>query len=148
MLSAAAICLVIAISDGDTLRLRCGEPGAFQQVTVRLAEVDAPERGQPYARRSTASLAALCWGSWATLRPEKEDRYGRTVGRVECRGKDASAEQVRAGMAWAFTRYLTDPAIRRFEVDAKVAGTGLWREADPMPPWEWRAQIRARTVNR
>jgi endonuclease YncB( thermonuclease family) len=99
MLATVAICLVVAISDGDTLRMRCGEPGAFQQVTVRLAEVDAPERGQPYARRSRAALAALCWGSWATLRAEKKDRYGRTVGRVECRGKDASAEQVRRGMA-------------------------------------------------
>lgn len=143
MYAASLVCLVLAITDGDTLRLRCGEPGAFQQVTVRLAEVDAPERGQPYARRSTASLAALCWGAVATVKGEKEDRYGRTVARVECRGKDASAEQVRIGMAWAFSRYLSDPTIKATEATARAAGAGLWGGVDPMPPWEWRALKRA-----
>ncbi len=37
------------------------------------------------------------------------DRYGRTVARVECRGKDANADQVRSGMAWAYTQYQSDP---------------------------------------
>lgn len=39
MLSAALFCLVVAISDGDTLKLRCGEAGAFRQLTVRLHAV-------------------------------------------------------------------------------------------------------------
>lgn len=37
-------CLVVRIADGDTLTARCGAPGDYQQVKVRLAEIDAPEQ--------------------------------------------------------------------------------------------------------
>ena len=44
-----AICLVIAITDGDTLKVRCGSEGRYEQITVRLAGIDAPEKKQPHA---------------------------------------------------------------------------------------------------
>ncbi len=40
---ASLLCLVVAISDGDTLTVRCGAPGAYQQVKVRIAAIDAPD---------------------------------------------------------------------------------------------------------
>lgn len=40
---ATLICLVVAISDGDTLTARCGAPGAYHQVKVRIAAIDAPD---------------------------------------------------------------------------------------------------------
>jgi len=76
------------------------------------------------------------------VKPQTRDRYGRTVARVECGGVDASAEQVRAGMAWAFTRYLTDPGLRDLKAEARSAGRGLWADAQPLPPWEWRGGYR------
>jgi len=90
-----AFCLVVAISDGDTLNVRCGEAGFFQQQTVRLAEIDAPEKGQPFARRSTASLAALCFGAWASISPEREIDTGEpwlgsgVVGRTRVKNRRA-----------------------------------------------------------
>jgi endonuclease YncB( thermonuclease family) len=133
-----AICLVVAITDGDTIKARCGPPGAYEQISVRLAEIDAPEKRQAFGQSSRDALAQLCFQEQATIRPQKKDRYGRTVGRVECRGKDASAEQARAGLAWAYTKYLTDPEITRLEVAARAAGIGLWADKDPLPPWDWR----------
>jgi endonuclease YncB( thermonuclease family) len=65
-------------------------------------------------------------------------RYGRTVARVICAGTDASAAMVRTGMAWAYTRYLTDPQIQAMEVVARRERLGLWADAHPIPPWEWR----------
>lgn len=135
---AAALCLVVAISDGDTLKARCGEPGAYQQVTVRLAEIDAPEKGQPYGQRSKQALSALCFGVSATIKPQTQDRYGRTVARVECNGQDASAEMVRHGMAWFFVRYGKDAAIKSLEDAARTARAGLWADRYSVPPWEWR----------
>jgi len=135
---AALLCLVVAIADGDTLTARCGEPGAYEQVKVRLAEIDAPEKAQPFGDRSRQHLAALCFQQVATIRPTARDRYGRTVARVECQEQDANLEQVRAGMAWAYTKYLTDPGIARAQDVARAAGAGLWRDPDPAPPWEWR----------
>lgn len=58
---AALLCFVIGITDGDTIKARCGAPGAYQQVTVRLAAIDAPERRQPFGEVSRQHLAALCF---------------------------------------------------------------------------------------
>ena len=138
-MSALLLCLVVGISDGDTLTSRCDTNKGAETIKVRLAEIDAPERGQPFGTRSKQALAALCFQQQAKLRPQRTDRYGRTVARIECRGKDASAEQVQAGMAWAFTRYLTDPSIRDLEAEARAARRGLWADAQPVPPWEWRS---------
>lgn len=139
---ATATCLVVRVADGDTLTARCGAPGDYQQVKVRLAEIDAPEKAQPFGERSRQSLAAMCAGEQAVLRPASTDRYGRTVARVECRGRDANSEQVRAGMAWAYTQYQTDASIPRLDLQARRARTGLWSDlgtaAEPAAPWEWR----------
>ncbi|WP_240788747.1 thermonuclease family protein [Ramlibacter henchirensis] len=134
--------MIVAISDGDTVKARCGEPGASQQVSVRLAEIDAPESAQAYGKRSKAALSVLCFGVWATIKPLARDGYGRTVARLECRGKDASSEQVRQGMAWAFTRYLTDPEIKRLEEGARASRAGLWDDPEPLAPSDWRASQR------
>src|SRR5688500_6700949 len=79
---------------------------------------------------SRQHLAALCFQQRAHVRPiaanRGVDRYGRTVARVECNGMDANAEQVRAGMAWAFDRYVTDPTLHRIQAEARATRRGLW----------------------
>ncbi len=60
------------------------------------------------------------------------------MARVECDGKDASAEQAKIGLAWAYTRYLTDAEIARLADAARAAGVGLWADSEPVAPWEWR----------
>lgn len=134
-MDALLLCLVVGIADGDTLHARCGDSPA---ITVRLAEIDAPEKRQAFGDRSRQHLAELCFQKRADITPKIRDRYGRTVARVSCEGKDASTEQARAGMAWAFTRYLTDPAVKALEIEAREAHRGLWADAEPVAPWEWR----------
>lgn len=53
---------------------------------MRLAEIDAPGKGQPFAKRSKQALSLLCFGAQAVVSPGTKDRYGRIVERVECRG--------------------------------------------------------------
>ena len=132
------ICLVVAIADGDTLTVRCGDPGAYEQVKIRLAEIDAPEKKQPFGQRSKQHLSDLCFQQQATITPRTKDRYGRTVARVQCQGEDANASMVRSGMAWAYTKYLTDPEIKRLEVQARAGKVGLWGDSELVPPWEFR----------
>lgn len=74
----------------------------------------------------------------AEIKIHDRDRYGRTVARVICTGRDANAEQVRAGMAWVYRRYSKDPAMIAIETAAKEAKRGLWSDPSPTPPWEWR----------
>lgn len=144
MSAAALLCLVVAISDGDTLKVRCGDAGAYQQLTIRLAEIDAPEKAQAFGQRSKINLSNLCYGTWARLRRQTSDRYGRMVARVECRGKDANVEQVRAGMAWAYTKYLTDQTILLLQQRARQERAGLWSDPNPIAPWDWRKLTRGR----
>ena len=139
MLEASLMCLVVAISDGDTLKVRCPDR---PQLVIRLAEIDAPEKAQPFGRRSKEHLSTLCLHRQAEVRPVTRDRYGRTVARVACAGTDANAAMVRAGMAWAYTPYLTDPRIRAMEIAARRARIGLWSAPGPTPPWEWRGSNR------
>lgn len=135
MIEAALLCLVVGISDGDTIKVRCPDQ---PQMAVRLAEIDAPEKAQPFGQRSKSLLSTLCFRKPAEVRPSSRDRYGRTIARVTCAGTDANVAMVRAGMAWAYTRYLTDPRIQALEFVARRERLGLWADAHPVPPWEWR----------
>ena len=74
------------------------------------------------------------------------DRFGRAVGRVHEGAVDMNAEMVRRAAAWVFRRYSDDPALLRLEAEARSARRGLWAlpETERVPPWEWRAAVRAR----
>ncbi|MBE0586547.1 MAG: thermonuclease family protein [Hydrogenophaga sp.] len=132
-------CLVVAISDGDTLTARCGQPGAYEQVKVRIAAIDAPEKSQPFGQRSKQSLSDLCFREAATIKPLSRDRYRRTVADVQCKGKDVGKAQVAAGMAWVFDRYAEGyEHLYRLQDTAKGGRQGLWADAAPVAPWDWR----------
>ena len=156
MLSAALLCLVVAISDGDTLKLRCGEPGAFRQVTVRLHAIDAPELSQRFGRRAKQALSAIAYRKTARLDCESEDRYQRSVCRVwvapeacaeaHCaKTLDAGLAMLTQGMAWWARAYADEqrPAQRGqyefAEREAKARRAGLWADRHPVPPWTWRS---------
>lgn len=134
----AMFCLVVAVTDGDTMGVRCDIDGRPTAIKIRLAEIDAPEKAQDFGQRSKASLSDLCFGQRAHIKPVAADRYGRTVARVECRGHDASAYQVARGMAWAYTKHLTDQSIKRLETDARLGHVGLWVDTSATPPWDFR----------
>ena len=38
----------------------------------------------------------------------KKDRYGRTIGKVMFDGTDACLEQIKAGLAWRYKRYVSE----------------------------------------
>lgn len=134
IIAAAFIASVIGISDGDTLTIQIDR----EPVRVRIAEIDAPEKKQPFGTRSKQTLVELCFGKLAEVTPQTKDRYGRTVARVSCNGQDVSEHQLKNGMAWVFDRYVTDRSLYGIQDDARQARQGLWSDENPVPPWEWR----------
>ena len=135
-------CSVVGISDGDTLTDRCDTPTGVESIKVRLAEIDAPEKAQPFGNRSKQHLSDLCFQKQAVVRPHTKDRYGRTVDHVACDGTDAGTGQVRAGMAWVFDRYVVDRGLYLLQDEARIAARGLWADTEPVAQWDWRAQSR------
>ena len=106
---------------------------------MRVAAIDAPEHSQPYGQRARQQLARLCWRQQARIEPVDRDHYGRTVARVQCQGKDAASAQVRAGMAWVYApRALASPHLARLQRQARAERSGLWADAQPVPPWKYR----------
>ena len=141
MLLAVYVCLVVAITDGDTLKVHCdGQP----QSTIRLSAIDAPEKGMPFGQRSKQSLSDLCYMQDATITPKATDRYHRTVADVNCRGRDAATEQVMLGMAWVYDHYAKGyESLYPLQHTAKANQLGLWAEPHPQQPWEWRKNQKA-----
>lgn len=136
-------CLVVAISDGDTIKARCGEPGAYEQITIRISAIDAPEKAQPFGQVSRQHLARRCFQQQATIKTRSRDRYGRTVADVECQGQDVATEQVRSGLAWFYVRYGKGyEHLQGLQDDAQAARRGLWVDREQTTPWEWRKDQR------
>ena len=130
---AAALVLVNA-SDGDTMVVRDGSV----KTVLRLAEIDAPERTQPYSQVSRRNLVALCKDKPIEFQSVNVDRFGRTVAMVTCDGVVVNWRQVQDGLAWCFHKYLTQPAAcLPLEREARDARRGLWRDAEPVAPWEF-----------
>src|SRR5215510_9090601 len=127
---------VVKVSDGDTLTVLVER----KQVKVRLIEIDAPESKQAFGQRSRQSLGEMCAGELATVNYSSRDKYGRVLGRVQCKGLDANAEQVRRGMAWVYDRYVTDRGLYALQNEARAAHVGLWADKHPTAPWDWRKQ--------
>ena len=135
LLSMPAIAVdVIGIADGDTLTvLLNGRPAR-----IRLANIDAPEERQAFGSLARDSLAKLCHREAAVVNVVSTDRYGRAVALVSCAGINVNRAQVERGLAWVDTRYNQDAAMPALQKVAMARRRGLWSQARPIPPWEFR----------
>ena len=100
-------CWVVGVSDGDTLT--CLLP-TKKQFKVRLQEIDAPEKGQPFGKKAKQYLSQLVFKQNVTLSVSGYDRYQRILATVQA--QDFAQQQ-------------------------KI---GLWRDPNPVAPYEWRKQ--------
>lgn len=125
---------VVSVQDGDTLTVRV----AGRRVKVRLAAIDAPERDQPFGEQSRQSLSRMAFNRTVSVAVQKIDDYGRTIGVVTVAGSNIEAEQVRRGLAWVYRQYRHDSQLLALEAEARAARRGLWADANPTPPWDWR----------
>ena len=69
---------VVGIADGDTLTLLVDHT----QHKIRLAQVDAPERAQPWGTRASQALAGKVFRKDVIVRVSESDRYGRLIGKI------------------------------------------------------------------
>jgi len=128
---------VIRILDGDTMEV------LYQNtpIKIRLAHIDCPEkrRKQPFGNNAKIALSDLCFGQNVTIQAQKYDRYTRLIAVViNSRKQTVNQEMVKKGMAWHFKKYSTNPLYAKLEIEARRNKVGLWKDANPTPPWEWR----------
>ncbi len=126
---------VVGVSDGDTITVMHNGKGE----RIRLHGIDCPEKRQAFGKRAKQFTSNLVFAKTVTVQALDLDRYGRTVGVVLLPdGRSLNHELVRAGLAWMYRRYTNDQSLSDLEEKARVARRGLWVDANPIPPWEWR----------
>jgi endonuclease YncB( thermonuclease family) len=147
---------VVGVSDGDTITVL---DAGHAQHKIRVAGIDAPEKEQAFGQRSKASMSDLVFGKDVLVVPSKRDRYRRLVGKVlvaapSCTAStcpktlDAGLVQITTGMAWWYRQYAREQssedadAYALAEQSARAHRAGLWRDADPIAPWDWRRASR------
>ncbi|EDP8961262.1 thermonuclease family protein [Klebsiella pneumoniae] len=133
---------VTRVIDGDTIEVKTLPEKILVYeipIRVRLINIDAPEKKQPFGRWSTNQLKALLAGQSVTVSYTQTDRYGRVLGRVvTANGTEANRQQVLKGAAWVYDRYNTDNSLPALQREAQTQKRGLWADNQPVPPWEWR----------
>ena len=86
---------VIGIKDGDTIVILID--GKIQK-TLRLAEVDCPEDGQPFGKNAKHYTSSQVFGKNIDFWETDVDRYGRSIAKVFYDdGKYLSAEIIKSG---------------------------------------------------
>ncbi len=126
---------VVGVADGDTVTLLTEQK---EQVKIRLNQIDAPEKAQAFGIASKKSLSDLCFGKPATVESYAKDKYGRIIGELTCDEVNANEAQIELGMAWVYREYSSDEYLIELEAEAKAKAIGLWSDASPIPPWEFR----------
>lgn len=131
---------VVGIADGDTITVL---DTTKTQHKIRLDGIDAPEGGQAFSAKSKKALSGKIHGKDVRIEYEKRDRYGRILGQVYLGDRLINKEMVSEGFAWHYKKYSSDKALADAEVTARTAKAGLWSEAHPTPPWEFRTGKKA-----
>lgn len=137
---------VVAVADGDTVTVL---DASQQQHKIRLAGIDAPESKQDFGAKAKQNLSDLVYGKAVTVFGGKIDKYGRLVGKIVVDGLDINLEQIKSGFAWHYKQYENEQsaADRTAYADTEIAARKLkvkiWSVADPVAPWDFRANIRA-----
>ena len=127
---------VVAITDGDTYKLL--KPDSTV-VRIRVANIDCPERKQPFSTRAKQFTADAIFGKQVKIIVLKTDRYGRLVANtIYDQDKVLSHELLKHGLAWHYLQYSKDSLLQSLEDTARLEKIGLWSDENAIAPWLWR----------
>jgi micrococcal nuclease len=144
--------VVTRVFDGDSLIVTAALHGRSQRIEVRLLDIDAPEKDQPYADDSRAVLVRLIEGRRVFVDVVGTDRYARKIAKVyrEADRLDVTRALVHDGHVWVNRKFAQDVALVTLEDQARSKHIGLWalpRER-LVPPWQFRRERKAKATTR
>ena len=135
---------VIAIKDGDTVVVI---DSLKNQKTLRLAEVDCPESGQPFGKNAKQFTSDQIFGKTVKYYITTTDRYNRSIAKIYYdNGKYLSEEIIKNGLGWWYFKYSKDKNLGRLENEASNKKIGLFSDPNSIPPWLYREQQRENQI--
>jgi endonuclease YncB( thermonuclease family) len=132
---------VVGVADGDTITVL---DASNTKHKIRLSGIDAPEKRQAFGTVSKQYLVNMVFNKSVVINWQKNDRYGRIIGKVLVDDVDVNLEQIKAGMAWFYRQYQKQQPIQdqadyaAAEQEAKANKLGLWVDEAPIAPWDFR----------
>ena len=127
---------VVGIKDGDTVVVL---DSLNYQTTLRLAEVDCPEKDQPFGTKAKQFTSEQIYRKQIKYIVTDIDRYGRSIAKIYYDdNKYLSAEIIKNGFGWQYKKYSTSVSLAKLEKDARNNKRGLWIEPHPIYPSDWR----------
>lgn len=126
---------IIRVIDGDTIVLLSNETN--KEYTIRLKNIDAPEKNQEYGKEATAQLEQLLSNQQIyTVCTGKSDKYGRLLCSVFNSGfENINEKMVASGHAWAYgDNSKANKKFKELEEKAKNNRYGLWQSLNPIAP--------------
>lgn len=114
---------IVGVHDGDTVTLLAKEN---QNIRIRLAQIDAPERNHPFGPAFKKMLSDMIYKTKVNVRGEGVDHYSGTIGTIFLAEGGINAEMVRQGGAWVYDQYVTDSTLYELQKEAQDFHRGLW----------------------
>ena len=131
---------VTRVVDGDTVAFNVHD-GPIEK--VRLADIDTPEKDQPWGSEATTALRQWSMSKPARIEVVDTDRYGRLVATLWVDDENINRRLVKEGHAWVYRKYLRDTSLIKLEAIAKSTKTGLWSSNNVIEPSDWRRGTRS-----
>lgn len=128
---------VVGVKDGDTVVVL---DSLHNQSVLRLAEVDCPEKNQPFGYKAKQFTSDAIYNRMIHYTVIDTDRYGREIAMIfyDDDQEYLSAEIIKAGMGWHYKRYSTSEVLAALENEARDAKRGLWVDNNAIAPHKWR----------
>ena len=126
---------VVRVADGDTITIL---DSTNAQNKVRLNKIDAPEKSQAFGEVSRKHLASMVASKNVQVEWKKKDKYGRILGDITIGTTNVNLRMVQDGLAWHFKAFDNTKEFAQAEIEAREKKIGLWKDANPIPPWEFR----------
>jgi len=128
---------VITVVDGTTVEVQAADKQIYK---VRLSGIESPELTQEYGEDARKLLEKLVLEKSVTIKIVGKDRSGRYLGEMMIDGKvDPRIELLKQGLTWTSEKS-PSPDLEEYRAKAQQRGKGLWKQADPTPPWIYRRQ--------
>lgn len=129
------------VQDGDSVILCCNNDQ--KTLIVRLKDIDAPEKKQPFAKESKNYLNSLLKNKSLKIIGKKKDKYGRLLADIIVDQESINAQMIKTGHAWLW-RYSDNLKLQWLQKQAQKNKKGLWAlpESQRIEPWEWRKNNR------
>ncbi len=126
---------VISVLDGDTIEIL----NAKIPLRIRLYAVDCPEKDQDYGTKAKMFTSSLVFGKMVKADIKNMDMYGRSVAEIYLEdGRCLNDELLKNGFAWHYKEYNKEERLSEMELQAREAKLGLWKDNNPIEPWNFR----------